>query len=369
MTAEAPETVSHPAEQQASSRPPRVSIGMPVRNGQKYIGKAIDSILAQTFTDLELIVCDNASTDSTEQIVREYAARDPRVRYHRNVEDIGPAANHNVGFKLARGEFFRWHAHDDMIAPTYLAKCVAALDSDPTIVCAHTQTVIVDDKEKWLEDYNFVLKTDAVNPSKRFAELVLVNHRMHRAVEIFGLMRSSALRQTPLEGAYARGDSVLLARMALLGRFVELPGRDFISRSHPSQSMQQLPSRLKDSSGRALWSSRLGTGPLPPPEWWDKSLKGKITFPEWRLFKEYWRAVWETKLGVLQSFKCHAILLLWLLLNSPKLVRDLIIAAEQYVGMTIDRMSGGGPSHSEMGPMGGAGDDTHDAAHVGVHAK
>src|SRR4051794_27763407 len=136
---------------------PRVSIGMPVRNGAKYIRQAIDSILAQTFTDWELIVCDNASTDSTEQIVREYAARDSRIRYHRNPRDIGPAANHNIGFEMSRGEYFRWHAHDDMIAPTYLEKCVAALDADPTIAVAHTQTRIVDDKNEFLEDYNFVL--------------------------------------------------------------------------------------------------------------------------------------------------------------------------------------------------------------------
>src|SRR5437773_57343 len=82
---------------------------------------------------------------------------------------------------------------------------------------------------------------DSLRPCKRFSKLVMVNHRAHRAVEIFGLMRSSALRQTPLEGAYARGDSVLLVRMALLGRFIELPQRLFLSRAHASQSMQTLP--------------------------------------------------------------------------------------------------------------------------------
>ena len=188
---------------------------MPVRNGQKYIREAIDSILAQTFTDWELIVCDNASTDNTEHIVREYAARDSRIRSHRNERDIGPAATHNVGFGLARGEYFRWHAHDDMIGPEYLARCVELLDKNSDVVLAHTKTDIVDEKGKFIEDYNFVLRTDSLKPAKRFAELVLVQHRMHRAVEIFGLMRSSALRETPLEGAYARGDSVLLVRMAL----------------------------------------------------------------------------------------------------------------------------------------------------------
>src|SRR3954469_11982595 len=94
-------TSSPPTGASVAARAPRVSIGMPVRNGAKYIREAIDSILAQTFTDLELIVCDNASTDSTEQIVRNYAARDPRVRYHKNERDVGPAGNHNIAFSLA----------------------------------------------------------------------------------------------------------------------------------------------------------------------------------------------------------------------------------------------------------------------------
>jgi len=317
---------------------PRVSIGMPVRNGQKYIREAIESILAQTFTDWELIVCDNASTDSTEQIVREFAARDPRVRYHRNPADIGPANNHNVGFEMSRGEYFRWHAHDDMIAPDYLALTVKALDEDPTIVCAYPQTKIVDDKGSFIENYDFHLHTDAAKPSTRFAQLVLVKHRHHRAVEIFGLMRSSALRKTPLEGSYARGDSVLICRMALLGRYVELEPRLFLSRSHPSQSMQQLPSRLKDAHGRVLFSRYLGTGPLPPPEWWDSKLKGRVTFPEWRLMREYWNSVWRTKLGVVESAKCYGIMALWTVLNLPKLARDCIVALEQLLSPLMDHL-------------------------------
>jgi glycosyltransferase involved in cell wall biosynthesis len=326
---------------------PRVSIGMPVRNGQKYIREAIDSILAQTFTDWELIVCDNASTDATEQIVRDYVARDPRIRYHRNPADIGPAANHNLGVELSRGEYFRWHAHDDMIAPRYLEECVKALDADPSIVCVYPRTTIIDDRGAFLENYDFQLKTDSPEPSKRFAQLVLVKHRRHRAVEIFGLMRASALRQTPLEGSYARGDSVLIVRMALLGPYVELEPRLFLSRSHPSQSMQQLPSRLKDDRGRPLFSSVLGTGPLPPPEWWDAKLKGKITFPEWRLMREYFFAVADSKLPAVEKAKCYGIMCGWTVLNIPKLARDCIVALEQFLSPVMDRLR---PEPDEMKP-------------------
>src|SRR5262245_36537007 len=123
----------------------RVTTGMPVRNGQRFIRQAIDSLLAQTYRHFELIICDNASTDQTEVICREVAERDARIRYFRNQENIGPAGNHNKCFNLSRGEYFRWHAHDDMCAPTYLQRCVEVLDADPGVVIAYPRTTIVDE--------------------------------------------------------------------------------------------------------------------------------------------------------------------------------------------------------------------------------
>lgn len=320
-------------------KPPRVSIGMPVRNGQRFIRKAIDSLLAQTFSDFELIICDNASTDATESICREYAARDPRIRYFRNQENLGPAGNHNKCFNLSRGEYFRWHAHDDMCEPTYLQECVSLLDRDPTVVVAYPRTRIVDENERLLEEYHFRPATDLPQASKRFSELVLVNHRQHRAVEIFGLMRSSALLKTPLEGAYARGDSVLLVRMALLGRFVELPEQLFLSRSHSSQSMQLKPT-IHLEGDRPAWLVRLlGTGPLPPPEWWDQSRRGKLNFPEWNLLKEYWLSIGRSDLDITQRLLCHLVMLKWIVRNVPKLLRDVIFASVDISNRIIDKVT------------------------------
>lgn len=316
---------------------PKVSIGMPVRNGQRFIRQALDSLLAQTFTDFEIIICDNASTDDTEKICREYAGRDPRIRYYRNETNIGPAANYNKTFELSRGQYFRWHAHDDMCAPTYLARCVEVLDNDSSVVVAYPKTLIVDENGQPLEEYNFHPATDSADVCRRFAELVLINHRAHRAVEIFGLMRSSAIRQTPLQGAYARGDSVFLVRMALLGRFVELPERLFLSRSHSSQSMQTLPASC---ATRQSWLVRLlGTGPLPPPEWWDPSRKGKVNFPEWNLFRQYWVSVGRAPLTTGQMLRCYCIMLWWLVRNAHKLARDLIYAAETVVRRLFARQN------------------------------
>src|SRR5258708_40095698 len=111
-----------------SSDQPRVSVAVPVFNGEKYVAEAVESILTQTYRDLEVILCDNGSTDRTEGICREYAGRDSRVRYSRNEVNRGIHRNFSRGAELARGEYFMWLAHDDKLAPGFLEWGVAALD-------------------------------------------------------------------------------------------------------------------------------------------------------------------------------------------------------------------------------------------------
>lgn len=92
---------------------PIVSIGMPVYNGERFIREALDSLLAQTFTDFELIISDNASTDATESICRNYAEQDPRIRYIRQRENLGALPNFQFVLNEASGEYFMWAAYDD----------------------------------------------------------------------------------------------------------------------------------------------------------------------------------------------------------------------------------------------------------------
>src|SRR5215469_16516475 len=117
---------------------PRVSIGLPVWNGEKYIRSAVDSILRQDYTDFELIISDNASTDATQDICREYAAKDPRIRYYRNEKNIGASANFNRLVELARGELFKWATHDDIHMPGFLGRCIEIIDQAPSTVALVT---------------------------------------------------------------------------------------------------------------------------------------------------------------------------------------------------------------------------------------
>src|SRR6267142_5432239 len=101
---------------------PKVSVGLPVYNGEKYLPNTLKRLLEQDFEDFELIVSDNASTDGTPEICRMFAEQDPRVHYVRNEANIGLAANHNRTFELSRGELFKWAAHDDDFPPAMLAR-------------------------------------------------------------------------------------------------------------------------------------------------------------------------------------------------------------------------------------------------------
>ncbi len=109
---------------------PLVSIGLPVRNGERYVGEAVRSVLDQQYDRLELVISDNASDDGTEEICRQFARSDPRVRYHRQPQNIGLVPNFNAVLHLARGTYFKWIGDDDWLTPTYVTRCVEVLDDD-----------------------------------------------------------------------------------------------------------------------------------------------------------------------------------------------------------------------------------------------
>lgn len=111
------------------TRSPKVSIGMPVYNEELFIRKALDSLLAQTYGDFEIIISDNASTDATAEICKEYLQRDRRIRYIRQSQNLGGYHNFLFAFKEARGEYFMWAAADDLWDQNCLMKWASVLST------------------------------------------------------------------------------------------------------------------------------------------------------------------------------------------------------------------------------------------------
>jgi glycosyltransferase involved in cell wall biosynthesis len=213
---------------------PRVSVAIPVFNGENYLAQAVDSILGQTFTDFELVISDNASTDRTEEICREFMRKDARIRYFRNAQNLGAAPNFNRCVDLAVGKYFKWAAHDDVCLPSYLKLCVDLLDSDDSIVLCHTASRLIDANgtacDYTLEDNRFA----SFDRIERFRNAIRQNHA---CVSVFGLMRRDVLVNSVKIESFIASDRNLLADLALKGRIVHIPSVQFLWRNHGNRSL------------------------------------------------------------------------------------------------------------------------------------
>jgi glycosyltransferase involved in cell wall biosynthesis len=262
-----------------TSPAPRVSIGVAVYNGENFLEGTLDSILGQTYTDLEVIISDNGSTDRSAAICEQYAKRDRRLRYHRNQANVGATRNHNLVFQMARGEYFKWNAHDDPCAPSFISRCVEALDRDPSAVLAYPRARIIDQHGDEIDPGDGYDPTATLGSPSVLGRLREAISSRHRTFPIFGLIRASALRRTPLFEGYSHSDRILMTRLALMGRFVQIPEPLLFSRVHP------------DASGQ------LFSNPRRLLAWWDPSKRGRILLPHWRVFFEYFSALNEANLG------------------------------------------------------------------------
>jgi len=275
---------------------PRVSIGLPVFNGEKYIKASLDSILNQTYSDFELIIVDNASTDQTPRICREYALKDKRIRYYHNKINIGAVANFNRAFKFSSGEYFKWAAHDDVLAPEFIAKCIKILDSDPSIVLCHSKTGCIDEHGKLIGIYNYKVKIDSLKSHERFGDFIMRRYQDDSWILIFGLMRADVLRKTELMGKFSGSDVNLLAEIFLIGRIYEIPETLFFRRSHP-QAFSNMASVKKLS-----YKERM--------VWWVQSYRFSSEW--WRICIEYFKSVRRSPLKWSERLLCYAQILKWI---------------------------------------------------------
>jgi glycosyltransferase involved in cell wall biosynthesis len=288
---------------------PRVSIGLPVFNAEKYLEQALDSILAQTYTDFELIISDNASTDRTSIICQAYAARDERIRYYRNDKNLGAAQNFNRVFQLSSGEYFKWAAHDDALAPEFLARCVEVLDQNPHVVLCYSWVKIIDENGIFEVDYDPGPDTSSPRPHTRFHNLTL---HPEYATQQMGLIRAQALRKTDLHGSYPSSDEVLLAELALLGQFYEIRERLFLYRRYRQQLAQAMDERSR----------------VP---FYDMSLRDKIVLPKWLYLFACLKAIKRAPLTWDEKVHCYLTMVRWVLVapHFRAIGKDVLLAVQK----------------------------------------
>lgn len=302
---------------------PPITIGLPVYNGENYVDQSIRCLRDQTFGDFRLIISDNASTDSTEEIARSAALEDERIIYHRQPVNLGGPANYNFTLAQAAGDFFMWHAHDDLRDPRFLELAYAHMGaSRKTSVTFSRASAIGPDGEE-------------LGPMFRPAGLI--HHSAHRRLRavigaprpelvLFGLMRRELLEQTRKHGSFKGGDRILVAEMALLGDFHELDDVLFQNRDHPDRY------------------TRMSTGPgaeRKRREWWDPTRPvDTISMPRWRGFREYLAAIRRHPLTSAERIRCYIAMFQSLFDNRMYLAKQLAREPIGVVPNVISRVSG-----------------------------
>lgn len=299
--------------------PPLVSVGLPVFNGQKYLAFAIESVLAQTFADFELIISDNGSTDATQEICEAYAARDARIRYIRQAQNRGAGFNYNFVFHEARGQYFKWLAHDDWLAPDNLKASVEALDADPGAVLAYTHHIDVDDQGAEIRTVRRTKGQDD-EVSKRLWDLM---EGLYTCEEVFGLIRSSILRKTPLIANYTDSDRTLLGELVLYGKLSEVREPLFYHRIHAGSSVRQNP----------VFHQRAA--------WFDPKLKGRLVLSAWRQFFQMLRAILEAPLDLRTRAACYWQALRWFKWRWRWMFQQLFAELWHYVQFNLKRLGAG----------------------------
>jgi glycosyltransferase involved in cell wall biosynthesis len=286
---------------------PSVSIGLPVFNGEDYVAEAITSIVSQTYKNIEIIISDNASSDRTGEICRNFAARDSRVRYHRNEQNLGASRNYEISFGMASGAYFKWAADDDVLAPTFIERCVEVLEADREAVLCYSKTTTIDGQGQPVSAGGAYPAIDAAMPHERFRASFFSGE----TYPVWGLIRTEVLRRTRLLGPFVCHDRTLLAELALHGRFHCIDEFLFFHREHPGRSV-----RVYDQ-GR----------PDLVIEWYAPSRGGGLVFAEWRLLAEYWAGLRRAPITTEQRLWCLMHLARWAVKRPVGFARDLALMA------------------------------------------
>ena len=255
---------------------PRVSIGLPVYNGARYLEQTLHDLLGGTFGDLELVAVDNASTDATPDILADAARRDSRVRVARNATNIGALPNANRAVALSRAPLFALAAYDDRRAPAFLERLVAALDRAPRAVLAYGAATLVGEDDRpfafdararhyvgpdgHVYDYDASLERDLPAGTGGRAALARYHAALHARdvnAPIHGVFRRAALDRVGPHRLYG-SDRKIVAHAALLGPFAYVPEALFGYRIHAASTFHLTRAEwLAREAGRAAVGSAL----------------------------------------------------------------------------------------------------------------
>jgi glycosyltransferase involved in cell wall biosynthesis len=256
-----------------------LTIGMPVFNADQYIEQTISSILSQTFKDFKLVISDNASTDKTGNICKNFSRLDTRIQYIRHKKNMGGPKNWNFVARQANSKYFKWASANDLNHATMLEKCISILEEDDEIILCYPRTKLINDNGEIIENYEdnmHILNSDPVSRFKRLLDSIRLNNAQ------YGVIRTTALLKTKLEGLYMSGDIPLMAELSLYGKYYEYP--EFLYFRRVSEHASTINKDI-----RALRS-------------FFNPQKKRLYFHRWKYYMDLIHRVARSNLGVIDKF-------------------------------------------------------------------
>ncbi len=268
-------------------------MGVPVYNGAKFLGDALECLSQQDFGDFEVIVSDNGSTDSTPDIAAAYVAADRRFRYYREERNRGLPWNFNRSLELARAPLFTWNSADDRALPGHLGACVRALEADPQAMLAYAGVQLIDASGSVIGTKGE--SAEVAGPRPRDRVRGFLDGQLLQAIGWGGVLRTGVLRDFGGLPGYYGGDVTLGVVLAMRGRFVRAAGCSYQCRRHPDQATNLQTAEL----GRQLAA-------------FDPDHVPTFAFPAWRLSASALAAVLAAPAPMPERLlSCAAFLQLW----------------------------------------------------------
>ena len=201
---------------------PLVSIGVPVYNGNSKknlfsidISESLKSILNQSYTNIEVIISDNASTDGTSEIIKNLCKNDSRVKYFRQSKVITSVENFRFVFNKSRGKYFKWNCHDDCISDNFIEKNLQFLENNSEFVFSSSPCFFDYDFNEKKNNLEFNFDLDTFNRIKYFHKISSFCHSM-----FYGLIRKKSLDETTdFSKNYWAMDWIIVLELLLEGKF------------------------------------------------------------------------------------------------------------------------------------------------------
>jgi glycosyltransferase involved in cell wall biosynthesis len=316
----------------AQPRTPRLTLGLPTYNGERFLAAALDALLAQTFADFTLIISDNASTDGTSAIAEAYARRDARIRYVRHCRNLGSAFNHNYLLEQAQGEYFKWVSDDDLYGPDLLQRCVDALDARPDVVLAHTWTAFIDDSGRAIREVHYPLHTDVPDVAERFRSLLYTPG----GDDIYGVIRVTVLRKVRPVGSFHLADRTFVSELALHGPFANAPDHLYLRRDHEDRT-ERVATNLRQRCARL-----------------DPARANRWRHPTIRLLSEYLFAyacaIWRAPISLRDRLRSWGILVVWMLRHVNPLYKLRLLQSPDPAVQALGARSAAGRVWGRFGP-------------------